>query len=87
MIFPLIKESTLPFEDAAGEFNNWKYPQFWEPFEAPQPPILGEHESKSPKVDAAGELFRNIVRKVESSNVIDFGVIRAPGASIFTSFL
>ena len=36
-------------EDAAGEFNIWKYRQFWETFEAPQPPTLGEHELKVPQ--------------------------------------
>ena len=38
-----------PFEDAAGEFNIWKCQQFWETFEAPQPPTFGEHELKVPQ--------------------------------------
>ena len=38
-----------PLQDAAGEFNNWQYRQFWESFEAPQPPILGEYELKVPQ--------------------------------------
>ncbi len=43
------QSSKSPRIDAVGEFNIWKYPQFCETFEAPQPPILGEHELKVPQ--------------------------------------
>ena len=40
----------LPEEDTAGEFNIWKYRQFWGIFEAPSPQFWGSMNSKSPKV-------------------------------------
>ena len=36
-------------DGCAGAFNIWKYRLFWEDFEAPQPPILGEHILKVPQ--------------------------------------
>ena len=42
--------SKSPRIDAAGEFNNWTYRQFWKSFEAPQPPILGGHILKVPQL-------------------------------------
>ena len=47
----------------------------------------GDVACNVPIFDTAGELFRNSVRRTESSELIDLEVVRAPKSSTFGSFL